>query len=512
MSVYGRVEEVHKENREPLEYQIEQESHHRESSRLPLVKILLWSTLVTGITLGVPLLLDLMSAQEVQDFYAGWGLHQTGKIYSDYYGSQGLLYYLLTYVSQGGFFFAIFEWLALVAGGFFLFRSADTLTEQGDQAGHLVTIFYMLVTGLAFGGGYATLLALPFLFAAFSLVAAYLSNPSHDKGFVRIGLALAGGFFFAPLSSLLFIAVVSLGLLVFNLGHRRFTHGFYQFLAVALGFSLVFYPTAYYSAATGSFGDAISGIRYPIDSIRFDFTSKILENMFFYGLLSLGLGFVVCIFLGLFQSKPFKLYVISVPASLVVILGLILLFFSQEPLHASYLMVVFPVFLLLLVTNIKSQQRGRSARRSRRETPVSLWSRFFKGNLYLLVFGFVYLLSVPFLMKFVLYPVPYQERNRLADLVKEETNTEDAIYAWDDTATLYRKSERLSPSAILSPLHYTATEENRNKLLNDLKEKQPKVIVVNDKVVVWSEVETLLKENYQQVKTDYSEFKVYKIK
>ena len=41
MSVYGRVEEVHQENHEPLEYQIEQESHHRESSRLPLVKILL---------------------------------------------------------------------------------------------------------------------------------------------------------------------------------------------------------------------------------------------------------------------------------------------------------------------------------------------------------------------------------------------------------------------------------------------------------------------------------------
>ena len=48
MSVYGRVEEVHQENREPLEYQIEQESHHPESSRLPWVKILLWSMLVTG--------------------------------------------------------------------------------------------------------------------------------------------------------------------------------------------------------------------------------------------------------------------------------------------------------------------------------------------------------------------------------------------------------------------------------------------------------------------------------
>ena len=495
MSVYGRVEEVHQENREPLEYQIEQESHHRESSRLPLVKILLWSTLVTVITLGVPLLLDLMSAQEVQDFYAGWALHQTGKIYSDYYGSQGLLYYLLTYVTQGGFLFAIFEWLALVAGGFFLFRSADTLTEQGDQAGQLVTIFYMLVTGLAFGGGYATLLALPFLFAAFSLVAAYLSNPSHDKGFVRIGLALAGGFFFAPLASLLFIAVVSLGLLVFNLGHRRFAHGFYQFLAVALGFSLVFYPTAYYSVATGSFEDAISGILYPIHSIRLVSVSALLENVLFYGLLALGMGVLVFVFLGLFQSKPSKLYVISVPASLFLILGLVVIFFTQDPLHASRLMLIFPVFLLLLVSNIKGQQSGRSVRRRRREEPVSLWHRYTKGNLYLPILTLLYLLAVPFLMRFVLYPVPYQERERLADLVKEETSTEDAIYAWDDTATLYRKSERLSPSAILSPLHYTATEENRNKLLNDLKEKQPKVIVVNDKVAVWSEVETILKEN-----------------
>ena len=115
-------------------------------------------------------------------------------------------------------------------------------------------------------------------------------------------------------------------------------------------------------------------------------------------------------------------------------------------------------------------------------------------------------------MRFVLYPVPYQERDRLADLVKEETSTEDRIYAWDDTAALYRKSERLSPSAILSPIYYTATEENRNKLLNDLKENQPKLIVVNDKVALWSEVDSLLKESYQVEKTDLPNFKVYKLK
>ena len=63
-----------------------------------------------------------------------------------------------------------------------------------------------------------------------------------------------------------------------------------------------------------------------------------------------------------------------------------------------------------------------------------------------------------------------------------------------------------------SPLLYTNTEENKTSLINDLKENQPKMLLVNDKVPVWSEVETILKESYQQVKTDYSEFKVYKIK
>ena len=78
-------------------------------------------------------------------------------------------------------------------------RHLDRARRPSWTTGDLFFTCWLQV--LLFGGGYATLLALPFLFAAFSLVAAYLSNPSHDKGFVRIGLALAGGFFFAPLAS-----------------------------------------------------------------------------------------------------------------------------------------------------------------------------------------------------------------------------------------------------------------------------------------------------------------------
>ncbi len=48
--------------------------------------------------------------------------------------------------------------------------------------------------------------------------------------------------------------------------------------------------------------------------------------------------------------------------------------------------------------------------------------------------------------------------------------------------------------------------------MNDLKENQPKMIVVNQKVALWSDVESWLSENYELVQTDTSEFKLYKSK
>ena len=118
----------------------------------------------------------------------------------------------------------------------FPLSSTDYLTGQREQAKQLLTIFYILVSGLGFGGGYATILALPFLFAGFSFIAAYLSNPNHDKGFLRLGIFLALSFFIEPLTSLFFIAVVTIGLFVFNVGHGRLAHGVYQFFAAALAF------------------------------------------------------------------------------------------------------------------------------------------------------------------------------------------------------------------------------------------------------------------------------------
>ena len=517
MAVYGRIEEVSEtiqsneiENR--LDKNLESNLEKEERLAFPFFRLIIGSTIATLFSVVLPLLLDMVSPSQAQDLYIGWALHQGGQLYSSYYAGQGLLYYLLLYITKGGILFALVEWLALLGGGYFLFSATDYLTGQRDQAKQLLTIFYILVSGLGFGGGYATIVALPFLFAGFSLVARYLSNPNHDKGFLRLGIFLALAFFIEPLTSLLFTVVVTIGLFVFNVGHGRFIHGIYQFFATALGFSLLFYPLGYYVIISGGFGEALGSLLYPIASLQVFANPKLMDNVVFYGLLTFGLGALFLVFLGLFQSKASRLYVISVPASFVFLFVLALLLFSQEPLHGSRLILILPFLLLLLMTSIRGEHSGRIARRRRREEVPTLWKKFMRGNLYLPILVVVYLITIPLVARFVLHPVSYSEQHQVVDRIKQETSEGDQIYIWDSYVQIYKESQRLAGSMFLSPLLYTNTEENKTSLINDLKENQPKVIVVNDKVALWSEVETLLKGNYQQVKTDYSEFKVYKIK
>ena len=516
MAVYGRIEEVSEtiqsdeiENR--LNRNLESDLEKEEHLAFPFFKLIMGSTIATIFSVVIPLLLDMVSPSQAQDLYIGWALHQGGQLYSSYYASHGLFYYLLLYITQGGILFALVEWLALLGGGYFLFSSTDYLTGQREQAKQLLTIFYILVSGLGFGGGYATILALPFLFAGFSFIAAYLSTPNHDKGFLRLGIFLGLSFFIEPLTSLLFTAVVTIGLFVFNVGHGRLAHGVYQFFAAALGFSLIFYPVGYYVLASGGFGEALGSLLYPIDSLQV-LNPQLMDNVVFYGLLTFGLGALFLVFLGLFQSKASRLYVISVPASFAFLFVLALLLFSQEPLHGSRLILILPFLLLLLMTSIRGKHSARGARRRRREEVPTLWKKFMKGNLYLPILVVVYLIAIPFVARFVLHPASYREQHQVVDRVKQEVSEGDQIYIWDSHVQMYKESQRLAGSMFPSPLLFTNTEENKASLINDLKENQPKMILVNDKVPVWSEAETLLKENYQQVKTDYSEFKVYKIK
>lgn len=517
MNVYGRLEEEPTPSWTGIQDDLvgREERFEDEPSSfapLPLFKILIWSTLVVLVSVVLPFLLGLTSPEQAQDFYMGWAMHQGGDIYTDYFGTSGLLYYFLQYLSKGSMLFAAFTWIALVGAGIFLFRSTYTLTEENKQSQQVLTIFYLLAGGLSFGGGYATILALPFLFYALSLVTRYLVEYNHDKGFLRIGMSLALAFFFAPLVAVLYTLVLLLALLAFNIGRGYLARGFYQFLAVSLGFSLFFYPIGYYTVYKGSFGSAISQILYPIDSLNFMSNPVLLENLLFYGLLTIGLGGLRLVLTGLFQSKPSKQYVLSIFASVAILLLACLEIFSTEPIHGSRLAEFLPFLSILLLTHIRTGRLEGANRRRRYEEVPSVWAIFLKGNAYLSILALAYLFLAPLVARYVLHSEQYQERARMESTVKRQTQTSDRIYVWDDSASAYQASERLAASSLLTPKLYTDLSENRTKLVNDLRYNQPKVIVVNTKTALWTEVEQLLAESYQPVQSEFKDFKLYKLK
>ena len=516
MNVYGRLEEEPTPSWTGIQDDLvgREERFEDEPSSfapLPLFKILIWSTLVVLVSVVLPFLLGLTSPEQAQDFYMGWAMHQGGDIYTDYFGTSGLLYYFLQYLSKGSMLFAAFTWIALVGAGIFLFRSTYTLTEENKQSQQVLTIFYLLAGGLSFGGGYATILALPFLFYALSLVTRYLVEYNHDKGFLRIGMSLALAFFFAPLVAVLYTLVLLLALLAFNIGRGYLARGFYQFLAVSLGFSLFFYPIGYYTVYKGSFGSAISQILYPIDSLNFMSNPVLLENLLFYGLLTIGLGGLRLVLTGLFQSKPSKQYVLSIFASVAILLLACLEIFSTEPIHGSRLAEFLPFLSILLLTHIRTGRLEGANRRRRYEEVPSVWAIFLKGNAYLFL-ALAYLFLAPLVARYVLHSEQYQERSRMESTVKRQTQTSDRIYVWDDSASAYQASEHLAASSLLTPKLYTGLSENRTKLVNDLRYNQPKVIVVNTKTALWTEVEQLLAESYQPVQSEFKDFKLYKLK
>jgi len=517
MNVYGRLEDeptptwtgsqgAPVENEEQLEVETRQPAH------LPFFNILILSTLVVLVSVILPYLLGLLSPEQAQDFYNGWAMHQSGDIYSDYFGTSGLLYYFLQYLTKGSILFAAFNWLALVGAGFFLFHSAYNLTEQNKQSQQVLTVFYILTAAFSFGGGYATILALPFLFYALSIVTAYLAEPDHDKGFVRIGISLALAFFFAPLVTTLFAFVLLFAVTAFNVSRNNLNHGLYQFFAAGLGFSIFFYPIGYYTAYKGSFGNAISQILYPVDSLNFMSNPGLLDNILFYGLLAIALGVLTLAFTGLFQSKPLKQSVLSVFAAIAVVLVLALEVFSTDLIHGSRMVEFLPFMTILLLTRIRTWELEGANRRRRRREETSPWGTFVKGNAYLPIFALVYLFLAPVVSRYLLHAEQYKERTSIEAKIKSETQATDRIYVWDNLTSSYKASERLSASQLLSPRLHTGIDTNRTKLINDLRDNQPKMIVVNTKTTLWTEVEQLLAENYQGVQGEFKDFKLYKLK
>ncbi|GGE23108.1 heme transporter CcmD [Streptococcus himalayensis] len=493
--------------------QEEQESKWREPVSVPFFLPLLWSAVLSCLSVVNPFLTSLATNLQSQNLYTGWAMAQGDVIYGRIYGTSGLFYYLLNWASQlvfGNLLLAVAQFVALFLSGRLLFKIAYQLTHENDSAKQMVHIFYLLTFALGLGGVYASLFAFPLVFAGLYFLLQYVMGEIEDHFFIAFGGLLALLFLVEPLAGFLFATLTFLVLLVYNIWTKKKARGLYQWLAAVLGFSLVFYPLGYITVWNGTFGLAISQISYPFESLAFG--QHVWQHGLLYGGLVLGLGFVLSIGHSFMASKQEFEIILQVLSSLAVV-GVFLFSVFLPETGAYHLLPALPfamVLLLLWLGKAGQEKRGRHSGPVE-ETP-SIFSAYFKKSFFLPILALLYLVVYPVANHYAFDSEEIEERGTAAAYIKKEAKKGERIYAWDKTASLYQASGHLAASPLLTPSLYGDTAENKLILAHSITQNHPTYILVHREVPLLDDVKKELKESYQKVDVKMTHFTLYQLK
>ena len=484
-----------------------------EPTSTPFVLLLLWSALLSGLSVANPLLTNLSTKLQSQNLYAGWAIAQGQVIYGNIYGTSGLLYYLANWAGNlflSNILFAAMQCVALFVAGIFLFKIVYQLTAVRNNSIKIVSLFYGLTLVLGWGGLYSSMFAFPFVFGALYFLVRYVAGEASDKGFIGFGALGALMFMTDPLTSLVFYATAFIALFVYNIVTKQKARGLYQFLATLVGFSLIFYPLGYYTVLNGTFGAAISQILYPWESLRFS-GQHLLHNGLLYSSLLIGLG-VLGTWIRSFSlpanSVERFLQLLSFFASFILVS---FNFFLTEQGVYQFLSIL-PYFMVLLSLWLGKSKLNRGGRHSRVRKSSSILGSYIVKNAFLPALAVIYLIGFPLVNHYILSSGEASERASAANYIKNKAKKTDKIYAWDKTALLYQASGHLSAVPILTPGLYQGTAENKMALARSLKENRPAYILVHNQVPVLQDVQKQLKENYQLTSLKLNHFKLYKLK
>ena len=477
---------------------------------VPLSLPIALSVLLGMVHVALPFINLVATNQQTQDLYAGWAISQGQVPYGHFFGVNGLLYYGISALGSlvgGQVLLVAFQILAYFFAGTSLYRMVRSLVASEKIAGQVQLLFYLLAGVLGFGGNYAVFYALPFLFGSMNFILAYLEGEKTDESFVAYGAGACLAFMIVPWLSVIFYLLAFLGLTAYHVKQKKLAHGFYQFLAALLGFSLVFYPLGYITVWNGSFGYAIHQTLYSLRSLQFD-AGHLFANLVYYCLLLLTLGFASAFVMSFRKVSTSGQRMIRFVSCFGLLLVVAIVVGTPEQ-GAYQFLSLLPFGLPLLALWFAGDESTYQRRKMKNN---SIWDLYFSSQAFLPILAMAYLVGYPVVNQFVLQNNLANERSTIAHYIKSHSDSKDTIYAWDQTAHLYQESGRLAASALLTPTAYLGPKENRTNLTNQIKQDKPKFIVVNKDLDVTSALQKVLTKNYEKVNQKGSQYTLYRYK
>ncbi|MER0123005.1 quinol oxidase [Streptococcus sp. ZJ100] len=465
----------------------------------------LWSLVVSALSVANPYLIQLATNLQSQDLYAGMAMQAGQSPYGQFFGTSGVLYYLVTYV--GSFFgttigLAGLQFIALLIAGTYFYKIAAYFSNSAQAARSLQHWFYLFILALNFGGIQASLFVLPVLFTSLWLLIRYFEHAVRDEAFILYGIDAAIAFMVYPKSSLLWVVSV-LVLLVYNATHRQIARGIYQALATIFGFLLVVYSIGYYTFEAQILGSAIRqtflyelGLNFSYDGILW----TIAQIGIFLALSGFLKHFLQTIG-SLGQGRHTYVKVI------VLLTFFVQLFFVLASGHfvISQLVLFLPYgFIMSLVHYMPEEEEDD-------EFDDDEAYSYLQSSLYLPVFLCLLIFLQPAMTYFVEEDLT-KERESVARYIRNNSQRSDLVYAWDDSAQIYLQSKRLSAAAIITPTPYLDTKSNQDNLTFDLNKNKARYVVVNHQVAMLDSVQANLEANYEKVDLGTGRFSLYEKK
>lgn len=505
----------HKREKAPKEKEVlEFNEHFKEQLQPTRVWLaLLCSFLLSVMSVANPLFTRFASNLQHQGLYAGMAMQAGQSPYGDFFATDGVLYYLITYV--GSFFgttigLAILQFIALSIAGIYFYKLMAFFSRSQAVADQLSIWFYLFLMAFGFGGIYASMFALPFLLTSLWYLVRYFDNSVRDEAFILYGIDAALVFMIYPKAAVLWL-VSALVLFIYNIRHHRFARGIYQVLAGIFGFLLIVYSVGYYTFIQQILGSAIR--QTFLYNLQFSFD---VERMLWPALITL-IGLVVTGFLKnmvemclSLKNKSYGYMKVIVLVAFVVQLFFIL---ANPHFELSQLVILLPYGFMMAVldhkflapefdtlnsTRLDDEESAEEIEfeRGTEKRPFS----YLKSSLFLPIIACVFIPIQP-ILSHVLEGDLVAERTEIARYIKENTKESDTIYAWDNSAQIYLQAERLSTANIITAQPYLTNEENQSQLAYDLNKNGAQYIVVNKKVELLDAVKKNIENNYTLVET-----------
>ncbi|HEL9630830.1 TPA: quinol oxidase [Streptococcus suis] len=448
---------------------------------------IIWSLLLSIFSVANPFLTSLATNIQTQNLYAGMAMMFGQVPYGNFFGTNGVLYYLLAWLGHidGGFLvFGLLQFIFLVIAGIYFYKIIAYFGQSDYLATSFSHWFYIFIFALGFGGLYAEIFVLPFILMTTWFLVRYFENAIRDEGFILYGINLALTFLIYPKGSILWL-VASLVLLVFNIRNQQKARGIYQFLATVFGFLLVMYVVGYYAFDSEILGTAIQQTFLYNLRLDFQYTDLYLTIAMVSGFLLLS-GFfksMVQTLISFGQGKHTYIKIILLLAFLVQLLFIV----GTDHFYWSYLLNLVPYGFVMGIVHLQDDS-------------VDEEDSYLRLQFFLPLFICLGIFAQP-AYAYLLQGELVADRENVAQYVSEQTEEADKIYVWDNSASIYLDSQRLSSATITTITPYLNTTENKNSLIYDLNKNDATYVVVNKNLPILDEVKTNLETQYKSVQT-----------